>query len=99
MLVAFALALPATSAAARFLPPAGHVFAGVTGGSPGSFAAHVGKHPAVFQYFSAWNQPTEYMLAGAAAAHARLMIHISTVSGSREEITPKGIAIGRSEEH
>jgi hypothetical protein len=90
----FALALPAASAGAPFLPPAGRVFAGVTGGSPGSFAAEVGKHAAVFQYFSAWNQPTQYMLDGAAAAHARLMVHISTVSGSREEITPKGIALG-----
>jgi hypothetical protein len=88
------LAPPAAAGARPYLPPAGRLFQGVTGGSIDSFAAEVGKHPAVFQFFSSWNQPLHYMFDTTAAAHARLMIHISTMTGSREEITPKGIATG-----
>jgi hypothetical protein len=94
LVAALALALPASANARPYLPPAGQLFAGVTGGDIGSFGTEVGKHPAVFQFFSSWNQPTRYMFDTTAAAHARLMIHISTMTGSREEITPKGIAMG-----
>src|SRR5437588_4201484 len=99
LVVALVLGLPAAGSAAPYLPPPSKLFAGVTGGSFGSFAAEVGKHPAVFQFFSSWNEPTQYMFDTAAGARARLMIHVSTVTGSREAITPRGIAMGSGDSY
>lgn len=98
VIAAAALAVPATAHADAYLPPAGHVFAGVTGGSGVSgFAHEVGKHPAVFQFFSSWNAPTQWMFNAAKSTRTRLMIHISTAIGSHQEITPRGIASGRGD--
>jgi hypothetical protein len=89
------LALPASAAAAVLAPPEGKVFAGVTGGyDTASFERETRSHPAVFQFFSAWGGSMEYMFRGAESARSRLMIHISTLRGSREVITPRGIARG-----
>ena len=91
----FALALPAAARAEALLPPKGKVFAGVTGGYDiGGFQRETRSHPAVFQFFSAWGGSMEYMFRGAEQGRSRLMIHISTLRGSSEVITPRGIARG-----
>jgi hypothetical protein len=80
------------------VPPVGQVFTGVTGGSPSSFQRQVGKHSAIFGYFTTWNEPIGTPLADARAARARLFLHISTDigygSGAGEDISPGGIARG-----
>jgi hypothetical protein len=94
-IVAVALLAPASAVADPFLPPAGKTFAGVTGGyEAASFERETGSHPAVFQFFGGWNQTTSYMFSGAQTARSRLMIHLSTMRGTTEQITPRGIATG-----
>jgi hypothetical protein len=83
-----------TAFANAFLPPAGRVFQGVAGQPPGSYARATGKHPAVYQEFLAWGQWVPGITAVAANAHSRLMIMISTRSGTQEMITPAAIARG-----
>jgi hypothetical protein len=51
----------------------------------------------VFQFFGGWNQSLDYMFNGAETARARLMIHLSTMRGTTEQITPRGIATGRGD--
>src|SRR4051812_6466054 len=96
---AVALAVPTAARADVLLPPPGKVFAGVTGGyDTTSFERETGSHPAIFQFFTAWDGPMEYMFRDAEDARSRLMIHISTLHGSgREVITPRGIASGRGD--
>jgi hypothetical protein len=97
-LVALALAVPGTATADPFLPAAGKTFAGVTGGyEAASFERLTGSHPSVFQFFGGWNQTTRYMFSGAETARARLMIHLPTMRGTTEQITPRGIATGRGD--
>jgi hypothetical protein len=94
------LALAPAASANPYLPPHGKTFAGVTGGYDAtSFARETGSHPAVFQFFGGWNQTTGYMFEGAQKAGARLMIHLSTVRGTSEQITPRGIATGRGDDY
>src|SRR3954471_14971244 len=95
LVVLFLLAVPATASASPYLPPHGKAFAGVTGGYDAtSFARETGSHPSVFQFFGGWNQTTGYMFDGAEQSRSRLMIHLSTVRGTNEQITPRGIARG-----
>jgi hypothetical protein len=99
-LIAVVVALPATASGAAFLPPSGKVFAGVSGGyEAASFQRETGAHPSVFQFFGGWNQTTEYMFEGATAARSRLMIHLSTVRGTSEQISPRGIARGGGDDY
>src|SRR3954452_24623381 len=94
-LVALALLAAAPVAADPYLPPHGKTFAGVTGGYDAtSFARETGSHPSVFQFFGGWNQTTGYMFTGAEQSRSRLLIHLSTVRGTSEQITPRGIARG-----
>ena len=94
------LAAAPAATANPYLPPKGKIFAGVTGGyDASSFARETGSHPSVFQFFGGWNQTTSYMFAGARAARARLMIHLSTVRGTTEQITPRGIARGAGDHY
>src|SRR3954453_5530353 len=100
LVAVFLLALPATASASPYLPPHGKAFAGVTGGYDAtSFARETGSHPSVFQFFGGWNQTTGYMFEGAQSAPARLMIHLSTVRGTSEQITPRGIARGAGDDY
>src|SRR3954453_12261747 len=100
LVAVFLLALPATASASPYLPPHGKAFAGVTGGYDAtSFARETGSHPSVFQFFGGWNQTTGYMSEGAQSARARLMIHLSTVRGTSEQITPRGIARGAGDDY
>lgn len=94
------LALPARAAASPFLPDAGKTFAGFAGGyDSASFERDSASHPAVFQFFGGWNQTLDYMFTGADRAQSRLMIHLSTMRGTTEQITPRGIALGRGDDY
>jgi hypothetical protein len=85
----------ASPALARpYLPPPGEIFQGVAGAPVSTYQRATGKHPAVYQVFSAWGQWLPAIFADAQAAHARLMIHITSASGSSEMITPGAIARG-----
>jgi hypothetical protein len=96
------LVLPAPARANSYLPPAGRVFAGVTGGlEVGEFTRAVGKHPPVFQLFTTWGEPAKWIFDRARAARSRPMLSISTNFGgiSRERISPGAIAAGRGDSY
>ncbi|MBE2319069.1 hypothetical protein DVA67_024050 [Solirubrobacter sp. CPCC 204708] len=96
------LLLAAPARAQVFGPPEGKVFTGLTGSnSVDKFAGEVGKRPAVFGFFTYWNQGNEYTFRYAEKAGARLMLHISTAQnyGVKEEISPRGIARGQGDEY
>ena len=89
------LALPAAAQAEVLLPPAGKVYAGLTGGyETAGFERETGSHPAVFQFFGGFDGSLEYVFRGAAEGRSRLAIHLSTDRSGREVITPRGIATG-----
>jgi hypothetical protein len=96
------LAAPGSSAsvvaaqATPLLPAPGLVYTGLSAGPPGPFASEVGKHGAVYGEFVTWGQSIHWAFDDAAAAHARLMLHISTTQGygARQTITPQAIANG-----
>jgi hypothetical protein len=100
-LAALWFAVGATGAAARaYVPPAGHVFAGLTGGTAiGPFERMVGKHPPVFEIYMTWNTPTKWLSGPVPAFRARLALHLSTAPGYGEHgvISPRRIALGRSD--
>jgi hypothetical protein len=99
-LVALSLIAAAPASGNTYLPPAGKMFAGITGGYDAtSFARETGSHPSVFQFFGGWNQTTGYMFEGAQSSRSRLMIHLSTVRGTSEQITPRGIATGGGDDY
>src|SRR3954452_15697879 len=99
LFIAAVMALPATAASASpYLPPPTKTFAGVTGGyEAATYARTTHSHPSVFQFFGGWNQTTRYMFSGATEANARLMIHLSTMRGTTEQVTPRGIARGKGD--
>ena len=86
----------ATAPAFPLMPLPGSVYTGVSAGSPGQFQGEVGKHPAIFGEFVTWGESIHYAFDQAAAAHARLMLHISSTMGygGRQAITPAGITQG-----
>jgi hypothetical protein len=98
LLIAAVLGTAPAAAADPYLPPPHKTFAGVTGGYEAqTYARATHSHPSVFQFFGGWNQTTRYMFAGAEQANARLMIHLSTLRGTTEQVTPRGIARGRGD--
>src|SRR4051794_10497107 len=95
--LALSLAVPARAGADVFGPPSGKVFTGLSGStSTASFTAQVGKHPAVFGFFTQWWGNNHFIFDSARASHSRLMLHISTNHGygEPEKVTPGGIAKG-----
>jgi hypothetical protein len=100
LLALIALAcLPAAAAAAAdpFLPPAGKVWNGITGGfDTADYESRTGKHPAIWQHFIAWGGSYQYTLTNSRNAHARLMYHLSTSKGQnlQERVSPGEIARG-----
>ncbi|HEX4034832.1 MAG TPA: hypothetical protein VHX66_10340 [Solirubrobacteraceae bacterium] len=78
------------------VPPGRGVLTGVSSGSPAQFGAEVGKHPAIYGEFVTWGESIHFAFDHAAAAHATLMLHISTTAGfgARQAITPGGIVAG-----
>src|SRR4051794_15693343 len=103
------LAFPASAGAASYLPPAGGVFHGGTGGYD---TAHIhqferlsGRPPAVYQYFftPSWTHADqrslhwqEGLLERSKEAGARPMLALSTAQGGRggSVVTPRGLARG-----
>lgn len=95
---AFLLLAGASGASAQvFTPPPGKIFTGVTDKPVSAYTGAVGKHPAVYQEFVAWGQWLPGITNDAVAAHARMMMAITTASGSREAITPAAIADGQGD--
>ena len=98
LLALIALAcLPAAAAADRFLPPAGKVWNGLTGGSDtGDYESRTGKHPAIWQHFIAWGGSYQYTIANSRNAGTRLMYHLGTSKGQNlpERLSPGDIARG-----
>ena len=98
VIAATCLALPAAASAADpLLPPRGKVFSGMSGGtSIDLFQRQTGNHPAVFGFFTKFFGANEFIFRGAEQASSRLMLHISTQDGygTREIVTPRGIAQG-----
>jgi hypothetical protein len=96
-----ALAAPAAHAE-PFAPPPGKVYTGLSGStSPSPFTQQVGKEVAVFGVFTKWYGANEYAFRAAHQAGARLMLHVSTQDGygTRELITPLGIARGEGDRY
>jgi hypothetical protein len=92
-----ALGLAPVASADVLLPPRGKVYTGLSGErTAGSFTAQVGKRPSVFGFFTQWGAISEFIYESADRAGARPMLHISTQDGygTRERITPRGIARG-----
>jgi hypothetical protein len=91
----------APGAAARaYQPPGNHVFAGLTGGTTiAPFQRMVGKHPPVFEIYMTWDTPTDWLAPPDGSFRARLALHISTSPGYARPgvISPRGIALGRSD--
>jgi hypothetical protein len=93
--------IAAPGALARpYLPPPGHVFAGLTGGtSVSAWQRMVGKHPPVFEDFMTWNTPTGWMGAKDPGFRSRLGVALGTSLGYKQPgvISPQSIALGRSD--
>ena len=92
------VATVSNAGASAFLPPAGQIFQGEAGQPIASYVSATGKHPAVYQEFLAWGEYVPGITQDALGAHSRLMIMISTRSGSQEMITPGQIASGRGDQ-
>jgi len=92
-------AVSTTPRGGALTPARGLVYTGVSCGSASGFAAEVGKHPAVYGEFVNWGQSIHFAFAAAAAAHARLMLHIATGQSTpgHPAITPQGIAQGQGD--
>jgi hypothetical protein len=86
-----------TASALTFQPPPGKIFAGETGQPIAQYVGAVGKHPAVYQEFLAWGQYIPGITQDAITAHARMMMAIGTTFGSKEMITPAGLASGQGD--
>jgi hypothetical protein len=79
-----------------YLPPAGKIFQGSTA-PVGAYTKAVGKHPAVYQELVAWGQYLPGITKAATQARARMMLSISTMYGSKNVVTPQGIADGQGD--
>ena len=91
---------PAASASDALVPPRGKVFSGLSGGlSADLFERQTGNHPAVFGFFTKFYGSNEFIFRSAEQAGSRLMLHISTQDGygTREIVTPRGIAQGKGD--
>ncbi len=96
------LAIAPAAQAAKLTPPKGKVYTGVTGSkSISKFKQQVGKHPSVFGFFHKWGGPTGFIYKAANRSGSRLMLHISTQDGygTKEVITPRGIANGEGDRY
>jgi len=87
--------------APALIPPPGTVYLGVTGGSASTFSAQTGKHAAVYGFFTSWDESLVPYIQAANAAHARLLLHISTATGYGQTpvISPLGIARGQGDRY
>src|SRR5436853_4250887 len=99
MVALFLLALAAPASGNPYLPPAGKVWAGVTGNVHpiDRFASQTGKHPPVWQFFTNWGDSTSWWFPFADQARSRPMVHITTGTLGHEAISPRGIAMGQGD--
>ncbi len=81
-----------------YQPPPGHVFPGVADKPVADYSGPVGKHPAVYQEFVAWGQWLPTITRDAKRNRARLMMMVTTAYGSRNMISPAGIADGAGDQ-
>jgi hypothetical protein len=94
------LLLAPTAHGRAWVPPRGHIYAGLTGGTTiVPFERMVHKHPPVFELYITWNTPTRWLAAPDPSFRSRLALHISTSHGYGQGgvISPQGIARGRSD--
>ncbi|HWE58352.1 MAG TPA: hypothetical protein VG228_01555 [Solirubrobacteraceae bacterium] len=77
-----------------YRPPAGRIFQGVADKPVSAYTQTAGKHPAVYQEFVAWGQWLPTITQDAKINRSRLMMMVSTSFGSRNMISPTGIATG-----
>ena len=90
------VAVPAAGAK-TYAPPAGTIALGVAGRSTvGDYVAATGRKPSIFQTFIMFRGSVDYAFERARGLDAAPMLHISTADGpgTREVVTPKGIAQG-----
>ncbi len=81
-----------------YRPAADRIFQGVADKPVSAYAQTVGKHPAVYQEFVAWGQWLPTITQDAKANRARLMMMITTRFGSKNMISPLGIATGAGDQ-
>src|SRR3954469_18917942 len=108
------LAFPASAGAAAYLPPAGGVFHGGTGGYDlghiRQFGNLSGREPSVYQYFftPSWTRADdrslrwqEGLLRRSAEAGTRPMLALSTARGGHggSVVTPRGLARGAGDSY
>jgi hypothetical protein len=92
------LALTSVSRAAVFLPPAGHLYAGITAGDPQTYEQETGAHAAVFQEFVTWGGTIDWALTPASQNRSRAMLAVQTITPSGGEvISPGAIARGQGD--
>ena len=92
------LAAAGAASAARYLPPPGHLYAGITGSNPAPYERQTGQHAAIYQEFVTWGGSFDWALAAAAANRSRAMLAIQTITPSGGEvISPGAIARGRGD--
>lgn len=77
-----------------YQPPAGRVFQGVADKPISTYSGTLGKHAAVYQEFVAWGQWLPTITQDARLNRSRLMMMVSTRFGSKNMITPLGLATG-----
>jgi hypothetical protein len=88
------VALPATSRAATYLPPAGKLYAGVSAGNPLTYQSQTAAHAGVFQEFVTWGTSVDWALSQADQNRSRSMLAIQTAVSGGEAISPGAIARG-----
>jgi hypothetical protein len=77
-----------------YAPPAGKVLTGVADKPVSTYTNTVGKRPAVYEEFVAWGQWLPPIAEDARSTRSRSMMMISTAFGSKNVISPAGIASG-----
>ena len=93
-LVAVAAVSAALPAGHAYAPAPNKVFQGVATKPVSAYTDEVHKHPAVYQEFIGWGQWLPGITQDALTNRARMMMMVSTRFGSKNEITPQGIAQG-----
>ena len=100
ILLAGTLICAASAAGRAYVPPGGHVYAGVSGGTTiVPFQRMVRKHPPVFETFMTWDTRTSWLSPPLHAFRSRMALHISTSKGYGQGgvISPEAIALGQSD--
>jgi hypothetical protein len=81
-----------------YRPPAGRIFQGVADKPVSEYSSAVGKHAAIYQEFVAWGQWLPGITQDAKTNRSRLMMMVTTRFGSKNMISPGGIATGAGDQ-